>query len=422
MGKGLDIILTSEKERKESFSYPINHLIGWGFGAAFLVFFLANAVLLFLSVDSITEYYWKVFCILGIYLALYGISTYLVSSKIKKMFEPLDEIANALAEDKIRIYGDSADLEMFAQKLSVRMQELNDISDELVLAKDDLNDIYQENEENRSKLEHQINRSRENLDGIKKNRKWIVNYLGEIHRTLEDCRMLETSLKISGQAVKEDTESLNESFKECNHLCKEIMEDRERLKGIFEILSNMQNESIELIESIYNEISYIQGIIMNLDLFATNTSLEYARSGGMSSNLTGAMNELKLMTRNIRDKMDELAMSVIRTKNSLKLSNDQAEFCINSDEEECEEFEKFSESLSIISLKLQGLMEVHEKISNNTDAFMKHYYELGEQSKKIEKELKNLGEQTEKTDIRLENIRQICYNEKLECSTKGAMK
>lgn len=394
-------------EKKASFSYSINHLIGFVFGIAFLVIFFSYGILLYLSEENSTVFYWKILAIFLVFLVLYAIAAIYTSAKIRKMFEPLDHIALALAEDKIRIYGDTTDLEAFANQLSAQMEEMSDMSEELTSTKDNLNDIYQESEESRSKFDHQARRGKINLDNIEKSCKVLIKQTDDINRILDACGSVETKLKFSRQSLNEDSESVKNSLNECSRFNQEMLEERERIKGTYDVLNDMQKESMELIDTVYNEITYLQDLLSKLDLCATSVPLEYVRHGGLNVNITGTMDEIRHIDRRLRDKIDELAMLVIRAKNAEKLANDQTEHCMEIDEEGRESIRQADERMVIVTAKLQGLLEINEEISGGISSLLNNFYELSGLAKQQDKELQFIDSEAGKLNYRMGEMEQI---------------
>ncbi len=392
---------------KVSFSDQINQLIGVVFGIAFFVVFAASAILLYLSEEDTRVYYISILGVFCVYLILYAFSAIYTSRKIRKMFEPLDQIATALAEDKIRIYGDTSDLQSFAKHLEERMDEMEDMSDALSAAEGNLQDMFQESEESRSRFSYHMKRCKGSLDGVKRNYEQLAEQSEMMRQFLEDGNAAATRLKLSRQSLGEDYESIRESLQGCSSSHQEIVDDKERQKEAFGVLNDMQKESIELIETIYNDLAYIQNIASKLELYTANVSLDYARSGGGNLNISAALDEIKQTDRQMRDTIDELALLVIRTKNAVKLANDQTNFCIELEEDGQKISGQTDEQLGFITMKLQGLMHIGEDISNGIAHVLNQNYELQGMSDSRAKELDALGKELERLYQRLEELEQI---------------
>lgn len=400
--------------KKTSFSYNINRLIGIVFGIVFLIVFFASAILLYLAEDSLPAYYWKVSGTFLIYLVLYVFSVYYISKKISRMFDPLDQIAMAIAKDRIKIYGETADLEIFAEQLSERMEKMADISDELSVTRDNLNDIWQESEENRSRLSSYMKRCRGILKHLEKNLGQLEEQTASALETIGEGGGMTTKLKLSGKSMNDDSEAIRESLRECNRFQQDRKADKKRQNDTFEVLNGMQKESIDLIETIYSELAYIQDLATKLDLYATNVSLDYARSGSGSLTISAALDEIKETDRRMRDKVDDLTMLLIRTKNAVQLANDQTDFCIELNMEEQKIADQTEEKLSFISMRLQGLMEISAEISDVATRLLNHYYELPEMMGQQNEALKLTIEETEKLDRCLEEMEQMMAQKKNE--------
>lgn len=394
-------------KRKVSFSYQINQLIGMVFGIAFLAVFAASAILLYLSEEDTQVYYIRMLGVFCIYLILYAFSVFYTSRKISKMFAPLDQIATALAEDKIRIYGETSDLQAFAKQLANRMDEMEEMSDALSAAEGNLHEMFQESEESRSRFSYHMKRCKGSLDGVKRNYEQLTEQSEMMRRFLEEGNATATRLKLSRQSLGEDYESIKVSLQDCSSSHQEIVDDKERQKEAFGVLNDMQKESIELIETIYNDLAYIQNIVSKLELYTANVSLDYARSGGGNLNISAALDEIKQTDRQMRDTIDELAMLVIRTKNAVKLANDQTNFCIELEEDGQKISGQTDEQLGFITMKLQGLMQVGEDISNGITNVLSQNYELHSMADLRAKELDILGKELERLYQRLEDLEQI---------------
>lgn len=392
---------------KVSFSDQINQLIGWVFGIAFLAVFAASAILFYLSEEDTQVYYIRILGVFCIYFMLYAFSVFYTSRKIRKIFEPLDQIATALAEDKIRIYGETSDLQAFANQLAERMDEMEGMSDALSVAEGNLHDMFQESEESRSRFSYHMKRCKGSLDGVKRNYEQLTEQSEIMRQTIEEGNAAATRLKLSRQSLGEDYESIRVSLQDCSSSHQEIVDDKERQKEAFGVLNDMQKESMDLIETIYNDLTYIQNIASKLELYAANVSLDYARSGGGNLNISAALDEIKLTDRQMRDKIDELAMLVIRTKNAFKLANDQTNFCIELEEDGQKMSDKTDEQLGFITMKLQGLMQVGEDISNGITHVLSQNYELHGMADLRAKELDVLGKELERLYQRLEDLEQI---------------
>lgn len=394
-------------KKKSSFSDSINQLIGIVFGIAFLLVFAASAILLYLTEENMEGYYIRILGIFGIYLLLYVFAAIYTSRRIRKMFEPLDCIAAALAEDKIRIYGDTADLQTFARQLTERMDEMEDISDALSAAEGNLNDMFQESEESRSKFSYQMKRCRNSLDSVQRKYELLTEQAEKMRQLLEESDTAATRLKMTGKSLGEDYESIRESLQDCSSSHREMQEDKENQKEAFGLLNDMQKESMELIETSYNDLAYIQNIASKLELYAINVSMEYARMGGSDLNISAALEEIKLTDRQMRDKIDDLAMLVIRTKNAMKLANDQTNFCIEMEEDGKKISGQTDEQLGFISMKLQGLMQTGEDISDGIAHVLSQNYELQGMTKLRINALDDLGREMERLYQRLEELEQI---------------
>ena len=134
--------------KKLSFATNINQLICVGFGIAFLIIYIASAVLLFITEPETEMYYLKAIGMFFLYLLMYAICVWYMSRRIERMFEPLDQIAHALMEDKIRIYGEEDDILEFANGLKSQMEKMQILSEELESAKGSLEDFYEESRQN----------------------------------------------------------------------------------------------------------------------------------------------------------------------------------------------------------------------------------------------------------------------------------
>lgn len=398
------------EEKKASFATNINQLICVCFGVAFLIIYIASAVLLFLSEPEIDIYYIKTIVMFLVYLLMYALCVFYMTRKIQKMFEPLDQIAVALLEDKIRIYGEEDDILEFANQLKGQMEKMQVLSEELENAKGSLADFYEESRQNMQ--EYDVS-----LDKCVDNAEFIFRQGEDIKRKFEKNNAKVTEMLDSQQGIKKSQDDLHDCSQELDTSLKEIRffmedtgEDFAHTKDAYEVLENMLSETTDLIETLFMEITTVQSIASQINLYSMNASLDIARGGIFGTSHLGVLEDMKELASKMTEKTDEIALLVIRCKNATKLAMDQASFCEERQMEAKESFAGTGEKLSVLNGQMKAAMDSIKEVRNFVSDFSGNLYELQYMGEKHAQEMEVFMDSVGKLGKRLIRIRESMKN------------
>ena len=396
--------------KKLSFATNINQLICVGFGIAFLVIYIASAVLLFITEPETEMYYLKAIGMFFLYLLMYAICVWYMSRRIERMFEPLDQIAHALMEDKIRIYGEEDDILEFANGLKSQMEKMQILSEELESAKGSLEDFYEESRQNMQEYDISLDKCADNSAFLSRRSVDIKTQLRKNAEKIGEMIASEAKVKKSQDDLHSAEQALDKSLKDIRFSTEDTREDFSNTKDAYLVLGNMLSETTDLIENLFTEITAVQSIASQINLYSVNASLDIARGGIFPQSNRGALEDIKDLAAKMIEKTDEISILVIRCKNSTKLALDQASFCEERQEEAAESFGTTKEKLSELNVQMKYAMDSIRDVGNFVSEFSGSLYELQLLGEKQCMEMDSFTESAEKLNRRLNRIQQSMKN------------
>ena len=396
--------------KKLSFATNINQLICVGFGIAFLIIYIASAVLLFITEPETEMYYLKAIGMFFLYLLMYAICVWYMSRRIERMFEPLDQIAHALMEDKIRIYGEEDDILEFANGLKSQMEKMQILSEELESAKGSLEDFYEESRQNMQEYDISLDKCADNSAFLSRRSVDIKTQLRKNIERIDEMIASEAKVKKSQDELHSAEQALDKSLKDIRFSTEDTREDFSNTKDAYLVLGNMLSETTDLIENLFAEITAVQSIASQINLYSVNASLDIARGGIFPQSNRGALEDIKDLAAKMIEKTDEISILVIRCKNSTKLALDQASFCEERQEEAAESFGTTKEKLSELNVQMKYAMDSIRDVRNFVSEFSGSLYELQLLGEKQCMEMDSFTESAEKLNRRLNRIQQSMKN------------
>ena len=396
--------------KKLSFATNINQLICVGFGIAFLIIYIASAVLLFITEPETEMYYLKAIGMFFLYLLMYVICVWYMSRRIERMFEPLDQIAHALMEDKIRIYGEEDDILEFANGLKSQMEKMQILSEELESAKGSLEDFYEESRQNMQEYDISLDKCADNSAFLSRRSVDIKAQLRKNIEKIDEMIASEAKVKKSQDDLHSAEQALDKSLKDIRFSTEDTREDFSNTKDAYLVLGNMLSETTDLIENLFTEITAVQSIASQINLYSVNASLDIARGGIFSQSNRGALEDIKDLATKMIEKTDEISILVIRCKNSTKLALDQASFCEERQEEAADSFGTTKEKLSELNVQMKYAMDSIRDVRNFVSEFSGSLYELQLLGEKQCMEMDSFTESAEKLNRRLNRIQQSMKN------------
>ncbi|MBQ8262629.1 MAG: methyl-accepting chemotaxis protein [Lachnospiraceae bacterium] len=396
--------------KKLSFATNINQLICVGFGIAFLIIYIASAVLLFITEPETEMYYLKAIGMFFLYLLMYAICVWYMSRRIERMFEPLDQIAHALMEDKIRIYGEEDDILEFANGLKSQMEKMQILSEELESAKGSLEDFYEESRQNMQEYDISLDKCADNSAFLSRRSVDIKTQLRKNIEKIDEMIASEAKVKKSQDDLHSAEQALDKSLKDIRFSTEDTREDFSNTKDAYLVLGNMLSETTDLIENLFAEITAVQSIASQINLYSVNASLDIARGGIFPQSNRGALEDIKDLAAKMIEKTDEISILVIRCKNSTKLALDQASFCEERQEEAADSFGTTKEKLSELNVQMKYAMDSIRDVRNFVSEFSGSLYELQLLGEKQCMEMDSFTESAEKLNRRLNRIQQSMKN------------
>jgi len=396
--------------KKLSFATNINQLICVGFGIAFLIIYIASAVLLFITEPETEMYYLKAIGMFFLYLLMYAICVWYMSRRIERMFEPLDQIAHALMEDKIRIYGEEDDILEFANGLKSQMEKMQILSEELESAKGSLEDFYEESRQNMQEYDISLDKCADNSAFLSRRSVDIKTQLRKNVEKIGEMIASEAKVKKSQDDLHSAEQALDKSLKDIRFSTEDTREDFSNTKDAYLVLGNMLSETTDLIENLFTEITAVQSIASQINLYSVNASLDIARGGIFPQSNRGALEDIKDLAAKMIEKTDEISILVIRCKNSTKLALDQASFCEERQEEAADSFGTTKEKLSELNVQMKYAMDSIRDVRNFVSEFSGSLYELQLLGEKQCMEMDSFTESAEKLNRRLNRIQQSMKN------------
>lgn len=383
----------SKKDKKVSFSDSINFLVVLSFGIAFLIIYIASVILLIMNGEIDHSFYIKTIFMFLVFLIIYIASSLLVTIKIRRMFRPLDKLAHGLLTDEIRVYGDSDDIKKLADNLKNDMLRLENISKELNDTKSDLNEAHTKALKEQNSMESSLSKSDKYILGIEKAKEHLKSDFRKEKQIYEEMPLLIASMNQSKTVVGNSTEELNESIKYGLRCLNDTGEDLQNSSNAYNILIDMLNENIELIENLFSELTFLQGVSSQINLYSSNLSLEFARTGILNSSMSAAMEDMKGAAKKINEKTDSIAMLIIRARNANRLAQDQADFCKDQMDAGANSFGECNGCLNDISKHTTLITNSLDNLTTNLDRFANGLFDLQAIMNSKNKELAQLEDQ-----------------------------
>lgn len=398
------------KNNKASFSANVNKLVCAGFGVAFFIIYIASAVLLFVSEPELEVYYIKAIAMFFLYLLMYAVCVWYTTLRIQKMFAPLDQISQALLEDKIQIYGDDDVIMEFVKNLKGQMEKLQSLSDELETTKGSLEEFYEESRLNLKEYDLSLDKCKAEAGILAKKGEKFLQMSHERKAKIDVLMEQGKNIKQNQNNLHEEELALEKILKEIRISTEDTEEDFANTGDAYQLLENMLKETTELIESLFSEITVIQGIASQTNLFAVNASLEIAREGQITMGNLGMLEDIKDLTGKILGKTDEISLLVIRTKNATKLAMEQADFCKERQEEGAGNFQLTGKKLDSLYPKMQAAIDAVKEIRNVVSEITGNIYELDLITENEKEELKVWLENAKNLNKRLNMVQETMKN------------
>ena len=391
-------------KKRESLSKEIDHVVVLCFGIAFFLIYTASAILLFITEEDISQYYGKAIGMFVVYLALYIIASFLVTQRIGELFVPLDRVANKLIrEDKFSDSGENG-IQSLADSLRAQSEKVDALSRELETTQSDLDDAFTESRQNRHQQTEMAKTLIQDLETLQDREAELIHSGDKLLKLLKDAMPLESGIKEQKDELYEQMQQVDSGLRESERQYQDTAADFEELGGTFQLLGNMQTDAGDLLENIYNEMTALQSLSTQTNLYAMNTALDTARSGSITVSTISALDEIKELTGKINEKTDDVLLLLIRTRNALKLAMDQSGECREKGEECSRAFEESKTALQDRRQEIEKMLSAGEALTDDVAKLGNTQYEAQNAVQKRRDEQSKCKEGLEKMCEELKDI------------------
>ncbi len=363
------------KTSKTSFARPVNQLVTVSFAVTFLVVFILSAVLVYRIVDDIRKYYVGAAILLVLYLGIFIISSLVVTGKINGMFAPLDRVSYGMFRERSREY-DKKDLKLLAESLKEQNERVYSLSRELNDTKADLDNAFRENRMNREGARIQSQKYLSEVKRLHEKQESINEMSSRMEESLEKTMPLQIQLNEKKALVYDETLVLKKTIDENDRIREDVEASFEAMSECFDQLDGITEAGSDLLESMYNEMTLIQSVASQLNIYAMNTSLDMARAGVRNLQVSGALDEIKQLSAKLSEKTDEMMLQAIQVRNTFRLAKDQTDECRDKSAECRESDEKLSGSFEEISEKIQKLIVNNEDMAGDIAVLTNSVYDM----------------------------------------------
>lgn len=382
--------MKQRKNQRASFSKEITQLVVAGFGIAFFLIFAASVLLLYLSENDKKVFWIKAAGMLLVYLALYILYSIFVTGRIKKLFLPLDRLAWGLMRDRVFVDSGEKDLKALADSLRAQAEQMSSLSRELENTREDLDDASRESMRSRDSYRQLLGRTVAETERIREREEELEARSGRMADRIDAALLFGTELKEKRNAVYARSEQLICRVEEKLRQYGDTENDFEILGSSYALLDSMHSDAQELTENLYSEMTALQSLATQVNLYVMNTSLEISRAGAITISAVTAMDEIKELSATINEKTDNVLLLIIRIRNCLKLAMDQSGECRGKGAECGESLSAAGSGLSELKESADSLAELCSQLSD----------EAGRLSSGME-DLRRMEEERERSEAEL---------------------
>lgn len=354
-----------KNNKRESFSKEIDHVVVLSFGIAFFVIYTASAILLYITEENTARYYGKAIGMFLAFLALYIIASVLVTRKIRLLFGPLDDVAYALIGEKRLADSPGTDIKSLADSLQAQSEQVDALSKELESTQNNLDDANLESRQNRSQQMEMSQQLIENLEEMQEHQEQMQLNGYKMASLLKMTQPLEDEIKEIRESLYDQMQQIDDNIQNSVRQHEDTATDFTELGGTFELLGNMQSDAEELLDNIYNEMTSLQSLSGQVNLYAMNTALDISRAGSITMSAISALDEIKELTGTIGSKTDDVLLLLIRTRNALKLAMDQSGECKDKGEECSKAFENSRIALGEQKEAIQQMLSATDTLTED---------------------------------------------------------
>ncbi|MBR1472225.1 MAG: hypothetical protein IJ600_11365 [Lachnospiraceae bacterium] len=373
------------------------------FGIVFLAVYAASAVILYLAEGHGSAYYIKAFVMLLICLALYFLAAFFVSRRITELFGPLDRIAYGLIRDEQFIENGEKDIKGLADSLKAQSEQMSMLSKELESAQSNLDDVFTASRNQEDQQQELLKMVVQDLERLRKRQEDAALAESRMAAQLAEAAPMEGSLRKKRDALYEQMQQMEEAIHAYVRRQEDAGTEFRETDSAYELLASMHAEAEELVGSIYNEMTALQSLATQVNLYAMNTSLDIARAGSITVSAISALDEIKELTGKMSAKTDDVLLFLIRTRNALKLAVDQIGECREKGAECSQSLEQGKDALNGLQESIGTLLAAGTSLSDDAARLSAALYEADLLQKRSREDHVKAAADTEKLKTNLKS-------------------
>lgn len=383
---------SDNKTKNRSYGDDIVRMIWTIFGLAIFIACIACLAVLYVTSPDSSDFIFNSAIIIGCFLVVYVIFSLYFVGKVKAAFEPLDRLLNENGAG----FRSSTGLASLARDISYSHERLENMEKELDDTRKNLEDISDKNEETISTVDGVASNIVTILDARSREIKNMAGLFEKENTLLADMEMSATKIKEGQGLTPHRTDIIKKSVNDCNLYCEDTVADLTDAKNAHEVLKDMLDKSQNMMDDIYSELTLLQSMCSQINLYAMNTALDASRSGGYSLSVTAALDEIKEMSGRLNEKSDNLALLIIQEKNAIRLAFDQAEFGDGEIENGLKSFNQARGQIKTISDEADRLVKSFDELMDNVYSLTGFTAELYAYNGKKTRMIRNMGDTDDK--------------------------
>lgn len=322
------------------------------FGLAFFVMYIGCAVLLLLTELDMKKVIIKCAVMFVVFIVMYFICARIVVRRIEHLFDPI---------------------ETYVDKSNEEIQNLNK---QKIINEGSIEEVNRTNKALIDKTNESVDFVIKKNKRIETNKEAVISLSNREQEIYLDIDELINEIRDLKNRVYDDNESLVSTAHNIGQIGEDMSADYDDSQKAYETLTQIITSTLELTDELSTEMSLIQTDASSMNVNSTHVALENARSGLQSFTISNGLDDIKRLSVKVSDKTDEISHKLITLKNSLKLAEDQADFCQDGQAIHNRSFEQIMAGLDNINARTNRFSGDFERLLENVNALSKFANEL----------------------------------------------